>query len=166
MEIIALTEQHIQSVLTIYRKCAAFHAKEGFYQWDENYPNLNTIEFDLKNGLLFGGFIANKLVAVISITGDEPIEYHNLTWTSKKPYKIIHRLCVDTDYQRQGIAKKMMGFAEEYCLSNSISAIRLDTFTPNKGAIKFYTKLNYIKTGEVNFPKRKDNTYTCFEKIL
>lgn len=166
MEIRTIDTIYSEQALGIYKKCAAYHAEKGFFQWDENYPNIEVIQNDIEKRWLFGGFDNNELIALIAITEDEPEEYHELTWKSKSPYKIIHRLCVDTNYLRKGYAKEMMEFAENYCKKNRVHSIRLDTYTPNSGAREFYTKLNYIKTGEVNFPKRKEHTYTCFEKIL
>lgn len=166
MEIKAIDINYSDQALSIYKKCAAYHAKKGFYQWDESYPNMEVVTNDIGKGWLFGGFYNNKLIALIAITEDEPEEYHDLTWKSKPPYKIIHRLCIDTKHQRKGYAKEMMEFAENYCRKHQIHSIRLDTYTPNSGAREFYTKLNYNKTGEVNFLKRKEHTYTCFEKLL
>jgi len=166
LEIKAVDIKFAEKALLIYKKCAAYHAEKGFFQWDDSYPNSEVVKNDIKKGWLFGGFEKENLIALIAITDDEPIEYHELKWNSVSPYKIIHRLCVDTNYMRKGYANKMMSFAENYCRSINMHSIRLDTYTPNEGARNFYSKLNYIKTGEVNFKKRKENTYTCFEKVL
>lgn len=166
LKIKVLSNDFANKALEIYQKCAAYHAEKGFYQWDKTYPNMEIILSDIEKGWLFGGFENDFLISLIAITEDEPEEYHNLNWSSKAPYKIIHRLCVDTKHLRKGYAKEMMKFTENYCSNNQIHSIRLDTYTPNSGARKFYAKLGYSKIGEINFPKRKEHTYTCFEKIL
>ncbi len=167
MEIKSVEIDETATVLAIYRSCVCQHQKEGFNQWDSTYPNLETITLDIQNNWLFGGYINNKLVAVISITEDEPVDYASVEWTDKKgKYYIIHRLCIVEQYLRKGIAKALMLFAEQYTINNHRSSIRLDTYSLNKGALAFYQALNYQKVGFVKFPKREEGDYTCFEKIV
>ena len=60
----------------------------------------------------------------------------------------------------------MVQEAERFAKGNGNKSIRLDTFSLNKTAVNFYKSLNYSQVGKVNFPKRKDSDYTCFEKEL
>ncbi|MCT4581702.1 MAG: GNAT family N-acetyltransferase [Flavobacteriales bacterium] len=156
-----------EEVLKVYHSCVCQHQKKGFNQWDENYPNLPIVLNDIKNKWLFGGYVANKLVAVIAITEDEPIEYQTVKWSlDSAPYYIIHRLCVAESWLRKGYAKQLMSFAEDYANLKGRKSIRLDTYSLNEGALLFYKKIGYRKTGVVNFPKKTASNYTCFEKLL
>ena len=154
-------------VLNIYKSCVCQHKNIGFNQWDETYPNTETISNDIENNWLFGAYILDRLVAVISITEDEPKEYLQLNWANtKRSNFIIHRLCVHEDYSRRGIARGLMEFAEKHAKDNNKLAIRLDTYSLNKGALNFYKKLGYSQVGFVKFPKKTESNYTCFEKVL
>lgn len=156
----------LPKALEIYKSCVALHKKEGFNQWDENYPSLKTIERDVSKNWLFGGFLNDELTALIAITRDEPQEYKAIQWNISSNYVIIHRLGVHENYLRKGIAKQLMIFAEKHSKKEGFLAIKLDTFSLNKGALNFYNKIGYSKVGYVKFPKRTDSNYTCFEKIL
>jgi len=158
---------NLEDVVKIYRGCAEYHAEKGFFQWDENYPSHKIVENDINNHQLFGLFDQNQCLGIIALTHDEPKEYQDLTWEDKsKNHIIIHRLCISKEHMRKGYAKMLMDFSENWTKNNNYSSIRLDTFSPNTAAVKFYTNLNYLIKGEVYFEKRKDDGYTCFEKVL
>lgn len=167
MEVKRVEDYEKDEVLKIYRSCVCQHQEGGFNQWDESYPNLETISNDIENNWLFGAYFDSQLAAVISITEDEPVEYLKLQWSQEEDkYVIIHTLCVHESFLRQGVAKELMLFAESYATKNNIKSIRLDTYSLNKGALSFYNKLGYEQVGFVNFPKKTESNYTCFEKVL
>ncbi len=71
MEFIEIGKSAIQAVSSIYKSCVEQHAKQGFYQWDENYPSLKTVMTDIQNNQLFGLKVEGEIVAVVAITNDE-----------------------------------------------------------------------------------------------
>jgi len=164
MEFVQIEEGDTHLVFSIYKSCIEQHAQAGFYQWDKTYPSLNTVETDIKKKHLFGLKHNGSIIAVVAITDDEPKEYHELTWQFKASYVVVHRLCVAKQHLRKGIAKKLMQMVETYAKQEKYQSIRLDTFSLNKAALRFYKNLNYNEVGKVNFPKRTDSDYTCFEK--
>lgn len=167
MEIKQVDITYLDAVFKIYRGCAKYHAEKGFFQWDENYPTVEIVKTDINNGQLFGLFDNQICMGVIALTHDEPSEYSQLHWSdSRGKYIIVHRLCIDINQMRKGYAKLIMDFSEKWAIENGYSSIRLDTFSPNKGAVSFYSNLGYTFKGEVFFEKRKDHGYSCFEKVL
>jgi ribosomal protein S18 acetylase RimI-like enzyme len=156
----------LSEALKIYHSCVCQHKKSGFNQWDESYPSKEVVERDILKGYLFGAYAEGALVGLIAITKDEPKEYKKVDWKERSSFLIIHRLCVNELFLRKGIANKLMTFAEKLAKNQNYLSIRLDTFSLNKGAVFFYEKIGYSKVGYVNFPKRKDADYTCFEKIV
>ena len=58
-----------------------------------------------------------------------------------------------------------MDFAERFAIENEYATIRLDAYSGNQRAIKFYEQQSYKKTGQVFFPKRTLPFY-CYEKVL
>lgn len=53
-------------------------------------------------------------------------------------------LAVDSNFQGQGIGKKLMGAIEDYALKNNISFIRLNSNVRRIEAHKFYESIGYI----------------------
>jgi ribosomal protein S18 acetylase RimI-like enzyme len=76
---------------------------------------------------------------------------------------ILHRLAIHPKHQKQGIARKMMAFYEDYAVQNGFKTIRFDTFSENPAAMNLYKSLGYNIPGYVNFKKGK---FWVFEKQI
>jgi ribosomal protein S18 acetylase RimI-like enzyme len=76
---------------------------------------------------------------------------------------VVHRVCVATIFQGQGIAKKLMRFAEDYAGKTRYTSIRLDALAGNPISLGLYDSLGYRRCG--TFKGHQDDCY-CFEKIL
>ena len=53
-------------------------------------------------------------------------------------------LAVDSNFQGQGIGKKLMNYIEDYALKNNISYIRLNSNVRRIDAHKFYESIGYV----------------------
>ena len=53
-------------------------------------------------------------------------------------------LAVDSNFQGQGIGKKLMSSIEDYALKNNISYIRLNSNVCRTEAHKFYESIGYV----------------------
>ncbi len=166
MELEQVSLDQLQEVLRIYKSCVRQHQKLGFNQWDKDYPSREVVLRDIELNQLFGIKNKNRLIAVVAFTDDEPQEYVELSWENNQNYKIVHRLGVHEDYIGRGLATKLMWLLERRAIISNVKSVRLDTFSPNKIALKLYLKLGYKKVGVVSFRKRTDSNYTCFEKVL
>ena len=56
----------------------------------------------------------------------------------------ILALAVNSNFQGQGIGKKLMSFIEDYALKNNISFIRLNSNVYRTEAHKFYERIGYV----------------------
>ena len=56
----------------------------------------------------------------------------------------ILALAVNSNFQGQGIGKKLMSFIEDYALKNNISFIRLNSNVRRTEAHKFYESIGYV----------------------
>ncbi|WP_353949071.1 GNAT family N-acetyltransferase [Sporolactobacillus sp. Y61] len=154
----------IQAIMSIIRHVVRDMQSRRIDQWDNTYPDKEVIMNDQAAGTLYVYEDDSCLKGVIVLNEDQPEEYRVVDWTFRSGKQlVIHRLCVSPQYQGQGIATQLMGFAEEYGRRAGYDSIRLDTFTKNSFACHLYEKLGYKKTGRVQF--RKGNFY-CFEKGL
>ena len=61
--------------------------------------------------------------------------------------------------------RALMDFAEYYAKKENYSAIRIDSYTGNKKALRFYEKRGYKKRGECFFAGR-DMPFYCYELIF
>ena len=136
----------------------------GIHQWDSVYPDAGTITADIQNGTLHALMNGDKLAGILVLNEYQDPEYNDVQWahTDEKPL-ILHRLCLDPDYQGKGISKLMMTHVEEYARKNNYQSIRLDAFAENWISLKLYESIGFSIQGMVHF--RKGQFY-CFEKSI
>lgn len=154
----------LEEIFQIYQNGKSELERNGLNQWTDNYPTIAIIQNDLEKGYMYVLKNGSEIIGAINISEEQEAEYQNVDWKfNDSKVLVIHRLVVDPKYQRQGYAKQLMDFAEDFAKNNDYSSIRLDAYSANKGVIEFYKKRNYIQRGNVNFPGREHPFY-CMEK--
>jgi len=157
-----------QEIIAMTKLCAADLISKGISQWDENYPDLNTIRTDIHQGELFKYVFDDTIVGIVVLNENQDPEYSELNWITPDNSRnlVVHRLAVHPEHQGKGIARQLMDFAEERAKRDGYESIRLDTFTQNKRNQKFYDNRGYQRTGEVYLSYRDDFPYIGYELIL
>ena len=157
----------IPSVLTICAACANHMISKGIYQWNEFYPSEEAFLLDIKRQELFVYLKNDQILGCIVISTHKDEEYEEVNWLTAEENSIyIHRLAVHPHFQSQGIAQKMMTFAESLGRENNMFSVRLDTFSQNKRNQRFYEQRGYTKLGDIFFPKQSEFPFHCYELIL
>jgi ribosomal protein S18 acetylase RimI-like enzyme len=156
----------LTNIFDIYIKCKEALQQEQIYQWNKNYPTIEILRKDINNGHLYYIKQGRLPIAAINISNIEEPEYSTVAWEDMTgKIQVIHRLAVHPDFQRKGIARNLMDFAEDYAKDNCATSIRLDAYTGNKRVLQFYENRGYIKRGEVHF-KGRTLPFACMEKHL
>ena len=75
-------------------------------------------------------------------------------------------MAVHPDFQKKGVGKILMDFAEKYAEEKKFASIRLDTFSVNKRNLKFYESRGYQRLEGIYFPKQSEFPFYCYELIL
>ena len=68
-------------------------------------------------------------------------------------YCIIHRLCVNPEFQNRGLAAQAIQHIETECRKNGFDEIRLDSYSKNPYAIRLYDTLGYAVVGHADWRK-------------
>ena len=111
--------------------------------------------------------INQEVVGCIMFSSIKDDVYKTVNWITQDEYNLyIHRLAVHPIFQKRGIARKMMDFAEDFAKSNNYISIRLDTFSQNPRNNKFYKSRGYYKLDDVYFPKQSEFPFHCYEKLV
>ena len=93
--------------------------------------------------------------------------YKNVNWLTPNHKNVyLHRLAIHPDFQGQGLALKLMEYAEEFTVKKKYKSIRLDTFSGNPKNNKFYTLQGYTKLEKIFYRNQSDMPFHCYEKIL
>ena len=143
-------------IVKVFEKAIYEMNKEGIYQWDSLYPNEEVLKGDLEKEQLYVGIYDEKIVSIYVLNQECDEQYKNGHWKYENAtFYVVHRLCVNYDFQNKGIGKRTMIHIEDELRNKNIDTIRLDVFSENIYAIKMYEKLGYVNVGEANWRKGK-----------
>ena len=157
----------LDRVKEIAEACAEKMIEDNIFQWNEKYPSKEIFREDIKNNDLFVAWINSEIVGCIMLSSYKDDVYKNVKWISEDNNNLyIHRLAVHPSFQKKGIARKMMDYAEAYAKSKNHKSIRLDTFSKNHRNNKFYKLRGYIKLDDVFFPNQSEFPFHCYEKLI
>jgi GNAT superfamily N-acetyltransferase len=158
------TQKDLKSVIKVYENAIRTMESKGIYQWDSIYPNEEVLQNDIVKDQMLLGEIDGKIVSVFVLNQDYDKDYEEGNWQCKNAsFFIVHRLCVNPDFQGKGIGKKTVLFIEDFLKHNEIESIRLDAFSLNPVSLKMYEGLGFKKTGEVYWRK---GMFYLYEKKL
>jgi len=163
--IVKSTIDDIKAIMQIIEEIKKEMKSYNHSQWDENYPQQKDFTRDIENGELYID-VENQIIrGFICVNDVSPEEYNDLTWTSNENYMVIHRMGVNLANRKQGVASKLMHFAESFALKNGNTYMRTDTYSLNTNMQNLLEKLNYQFTGEIN-QGGKEYSFYCYEKQL
>ena len=161
------TLNELDRVKEIAEACAKNMIDNNIFQWNDKYPSREIFKEDIKNKSLYVSKINQEVVGCIMFSSRKDDVYKTVNWITKDEYNLyIHRLAVHPIFQKRGIARKMMDFAEDFAKSNNYISIRLDTFSQNPRNNKFYKLRGYYKLDDVYFPKQSEFPFHCYEKLV
>lgn len=132
--------------------------------WDEYYPGMEEIEFDLSKESLFVMKAENgELVAAVSIDHDDEIDKLSC-WTKElTPGGELSRLAVSVEYQNQGIAQEMLKYGMSVLRERGYKSIHFLVNKTNEKALRSYNHLNFNNVGECFM---FGQPFWCYEKKL
>ena len=157
----------IDAILNITKSCALHMIQNNIYQWNEHYPDRDSFINDAENQELYVYVINGKVVGCISLCMHMDEVYLPVKWKTKNDNNLyIHRLAVHPDFQKKGVGKILMDFAEKYANEKKFASVRLDTFSVNKRNLKFYESRGYQRLEGIYFPKQSEFPFYCYELIL
>lgn len=136
----------------------------GPADWNEYYPNEDTIDFDLSRDALF--VMENethRIIAAISIDEDEAV--NDLPCWNKEmmPGGELARLCVRQDMQNKGLGKEMMRYAFEILKKQGKRSVHILVKTGHEVALSAYSSLGFQTVGDCQL---FDKDFVCMERSL
>ena len=156
----------LKNIMSMYESCVKGMIDSDIDQWDTTYPNSNIIKEDINAKTYFIAIKKNKLIGGINIDSNQDKTYLTINWEdTSNLFLVVHRLAVRKEFWGEGVGKSLMIYAEKLVINKNLKSIRLDTYSGNPKAIKFYNLLGYKKLGEIDLKPNK-NKYYCFEKKI
>ncbi len=153
------------AIWQIFQQAIAQRKRDGSRQWQNNYPNENTVREDIEKDYCFVLTENDQVVAVAAVIFEPEPAYNKIdgAWLTHGDYAVVHRLALADAVKGRGMAAKLFQLIEPLCVSRGFYSIKIDTYFDNAPMLHLLEKLGYTYCGEVFF-----NGAVCkaFEKVL
>ncbi len=139
--------------------------QDGSEQWQNGYPNEQTVDEDISNGYAYVLTDDDVIIAYAAIIfGVEPA-YEEIIgkWLSNGDYAVVHRVAVSNAVKGKGIATHLFKAIEDLCMEQKVYSIKVDTNFDNIPMLRILDKLNYTYCGEIFFCGAARKAY---EKVI
>lgn len=156
----------LKPALEIIDACKRDMEAKGIEQWPSHYPGSDVLAGDIAAESMFIALIDGLPAGIIVLHPEMPEVYRDVAWRySGGRVNSVHRLAVLPAYREYGLAAKLLAYAERLALDRGYKIIRLDTYSKNLVAFRFYQKSAYRYAGDIRL-KYMPGVYHCFEKSL
>ncbi len=154
-------ESDLVAVLHVLKSCATWLADQGMYNW-QNAIKKEEILQTIRAGEFFVFLENKKIIGTIAIMHE--YSEHALGIWKDSNFFYLRKLAVLPSHHNQGIASKLMEFAEDKARKEK-HCIRFDCLSKNKKLNDFYVKRGYkfIKSGPLGI---NDTVVNFYEKRL
>jgi GNAT superfamily N-acetyltransferase len=139
--------------------------QDGSEQWQDGYPNAETVHDDIANGYAYVLFDDNVVIAYAAIIfGGDPA-YNDIKgkWLTYAGYAAVHRVAAANAVKGKGIATHLFRMIEDLCIEQKVNSIKVDTNFDNAPMLRILDKLNYTYCGEILF---NGSPRKAYEKVL
>ena len=167
MEFRKTVKSDINKIMEIIKQAQEYFKEQGIDQWQNNYPNVETINNDIDNEYSYVLLKDNKIVATLAVSFDEEKTYNFIEqgkWITNDKYAVIHRVAVDNDYKGLGISSQIIKYVEKLCLNKGINSIKVDTHEDNISMQKLLKKNEFEYCGVIYLEDKSKRI--AFEKTI
>lgn len=154
-------------IMSIIDEAKNYFCKNGIDQWQNGYPDHDTIKLDMKNGCSYvltgeGGVIGT---AAIVFTGEETYgEISGGSWLTDGDYAVIHRIAVRESCKGEGLASHILDGARDLTIKKGFGSIRVDTHRDNFSMQRLLKKTGFEYCGIIHLKDKSERL--AFEKVL
>lgn len=139
-------------VAAIWDQAREYMKESGIDQWQDGYPNPDSLEEDMKTGESYvlrdeeSGQVA--ATAFISFRGEPDYDtIYEGSWIKEAPYGVVHRIAVAPSCKGKGLAGKMVEEAVRMCRERDIHSLRIDTHQDNRPMRRMLEKNGFVCCG-------------------
>lgn len=158
--------EDIPAIMELVGQAQEYFRSKGIDQWQNGYPNPDSIMNDIA---LEHGFVLEKegiIVATAMISFDGEPTYNKIdgAWLTDQPYVVVHRVAVRNDLKGQNLAGEIFDHVEQMCRERGINSFRVDTHEKNLSMQRLLTKRGFRYCGIITVSYGAERF--AFEKVL
>ena len=150
MEIRLAFPNEVDTIMQVIEGAKKCLAEAGSTQWQNGYPDADTIIEDIISGQAYVALEEGELLAYAAVTKSPEKAYEAIydgNWEGRESeYLVFHRIAVASDVQGQGVAQTFLeGLIEGFDYLD----FRSDTHAKNKAMQHMFEKLGFKQVGKV-----------------
>ena len=150
MEIRLAFPNEVDAIMQVIEEAKKCLADAGSTQWQNGYPNTETIIDDIISGQAYVALEEGELLAYAAVTKSPEKAYEAIydgNWEGKEAeYLVFHRIAVASDVKGKGVAQTFLeGLIEGFDYLD----FRSDTHDQNKVMQHIFEKLGFKQVGKV-----------------
>jgi len=135
------TQNDLSKIFELYRIATDYMKSKDQVSWPEFEKELIINEIDnLKQWkIVIDGEIACIWATALS---------DDMIWgANQEPSIYLHRIATNPKFRGQNLVGQIVSWADQFCVSNNLKYVRMDTVGLNQGLIKHYEKLGFAFLG-------------------
>jgi RimJ/RimL family protein N-acetyltransferase len=167
MELRKSKQEDIKNIMKIIEEAQEYFREMKIDQWQNGYPNEETIKDDIRNNYSYVLTDNNKIVATTALSFDGESTYDEIyegKWLTNNKYAVVHRIAVANELKGRNIASEVLKRIEQICLGKGEHSIKIDTHEDNLSMQKLLEKNNYKYCGVIYLEGRVKRI--AFEKVI
>lgn len=160
-------QNDIEYIMQIINQAQDYFKQHHIDQWQDGYPNEQTIYKDIINGYSYVLCDRNDILATSAISFDGESSYNKIyegNWVSNSKYAVVHRIAVKEYLKGKGLSSIVLREVEKLCTLNEVYSIKIDTHKDNFPMQAMLKKNNFIYCGIIYLEDKSERI--AFEKIL
>lgn len=164
MEITKALPSDLIEIMYLLRVCVSDMNERGLKQWNNVYPGGSLMKQNLYKGLIYIVRETGVCKGMVTLNPEMPEDYKEMKPVvdeSKTLY--IQWLAVHPNWQKRGISKLLMDFAEDYARANGYKSILLDVFNNHEFAHQICQKYNFREIGKFHSSLQRI-AFVCYGK--
>jgi GNAT superfamily N-acetyltransferase len=172
MQIRPAISADLEQIMKIIEQARQTMREIGTDQWQYGYPNEAVLAADIAAIQCIVAESDGSILGLAVIKPGPEKGYDQITgsgWLSgaDAQYSVVHRLAVTTGSRQQGVARRLIRFAEDQARQKNRPSVRIDTHRGNQPMQRFLEKNGYVCCGLVDIgPGQGDTIRMAFEKML
>ena len=159
-----------EALLALFAEARGTIAALGIDQWQDGYPDRETVERDIALGQSRAAEIDGEIAGTFALIADGEPTYdriedgHWLTGDDNRRYLAVHRVAVAVKYRGSGVSKAIMTCAEESARGLGLSSVRIDTHEGNAVMRRMLEKNGFAACGIIHLAN--GDRRVAYEKII
>lgn len=166
MEFKQATINDLDSIINIINQAKQYLKNNNVDQWQNGYPNEETIINDINKNQLYVLINNDEIIATCMLSNEEDLTYNyieNGAWlTDNKKYLVIHRIAIKNNYQGKSIGRTIINYATD--LFSDCKSIRIDTHENNLSMQRMLERNDFKYCGIIYLSD--GSSRVAYEKLL